>query len=95
MVQDSHMAHTPNIEIEISLVTAEETQNRARKAALLAKTAVDAGVTVDLLAGDAMRRMVLAATYRPGHHRMAQRTWTAASDRTWAQVVEIVRVFGA
>lgn len=64
-----------------------ETENRGRKAALIAQTCVKAGysaTTMFALDDPDVRKLALSAQGR----------WTEASEETWALVKEIVRVFG-
>lgn len=74
-----------------------ETANRTRKAALLAKHAIDCGVTaehVDMILDLApMRTALLAEVVRPANTK-GEKRWTKASEDTWDAVKEIVRVFG-
>lgn len=77
-------------------ISKAEARRRTHKAARIAKTLLDAGVTADhadLVDNPKMRDMALGATLRhpsPGHGPQ----WGAASEETWAQVKCLVKVMG-
>lgn len=89
-VHTHHMTTRTAPQLTINHVEAE---NRAAKAARLAKTAIEGGVTPDMLDRPAMRAMILSATPRTTPTRRGEKVWTEASEQTWVEVKAIFLVF--
>lgn len=78
-------------------VTLAEAQNRATKAAVIAKVAMAHGAdkdTLEVFDVPAYRTLLLKAVPRPANRRGKPR-WEDASEATWAEVKGIVAVFTA
>lgn len=92
VVQNSHMATTPTTDT----VHTAHALNRSRKAARIARTAIMAGVTVDMLdnpqlADILVRATPCEATHGPrGGRRTKVRCYTEASDECMAEAKAIL-----